>query len=93
MVSGSSLQQVSQWVGSCVAWYFLLKIHKEKITGKSIVSGNNSPTEKISTFVDEHIKMMVPLIPSYVRDTPDLIKRIENFSHRGDFYLVTMDVT
>ena len=37
--------------------------------------------------------MMVPLIPSYVRDTPDFIKRIENFSHRGDFYLVTMDVT
>ena len=36
---------------------------------------------------------MVPLIPSYVRDTPVFIKRIENFSHRGDFYLVTMDVT
>ena len=75
------------------AWYFLPKIHKEKITGRPIVSGNNSPTEKISAFVDEHIKMMVPLIPSYVRDTPDFIKRIENFSHRGDFYLVTMDVT
>ena len=75
------------------AWYFLPKIHKENITGRPIVSGNNSPTEKISAFVDEHIKMMVPLIPSYVRDTPDFIKRIENFSHRGDFYLVTMDVT
>ena len=32
-------------------------------------------------------------VPSYVRDTPDFIKRIENFSYRGDFYLVTMDVT
>ena len=62
-------------------------------TERPIISGNNSPTEKISAFVDEHIKMMVPLIPSYVRDTPDFIKRIENFSHRGDFYLVTMDVT
>ena len=50
------------------AWYFLPKIYKEKITGRPIVSGNNSPTEKISAFVDERIKMMVPLIPSYVRD-------------------------
>ena len=48
---------------------------------------------KISAFVDEHIKMMVPLIPSYVRDTPDFIKKIENFSITGDIYLVTMDVT
>ena len=68
------------------ARYFLPKIHKEKITARPIISGNNSPTEKISAFVDEHIKMMVPLIPSYVRDTPDFIKRIVNFSHRGDFY-------
>ena len=36
---------------------------------------------------------MVPLIPSYVRDTPDFIKKIENFSITGDAYLVTMDVT
>ena len=28
------------------AWYFLPKIHKEKITGRPIVSGNNSPAEK-----------------------------------------------
>ena len=75
------------------ACYFLPTIRKEKITGRPIVSGNNSPTEKISAFVDEHIKMMVPLIPPYVRDTPDFIKKIENFSHTVDFYLVTMDVT
>ena len=65
----------------------------EKITGRPIVSGNNCPTAKISAFVDEHIKMMVPLIPSYVRDTPDFIRKIENFSIPGDVYLVTMDVT
>ena len=58
-----------------------------------MVNGSNSPTEKISAFVDEHIKIMVPLIPSYVRDTPDFIKKIKNFSHTGNYYLVTMDVT
>ena len=77
----------------CANWYFLPKIHKAKITGRPIVSGNNSPTEKISSFIDEHIKGLVPKIPSYVRDTPDFIKKVENFHHNGDFLLVTMDVT
>ena len=75
------------------AFYFLPKIHKQNITGRPIISGNNSPTEKISAFIDEHIKQFVPLTKSYVRDTPDFIKKIEQFSHNGDFYLVTMDVT
>ena len=75
------------------AFYFLPKIHKQNITGRPIISGNNSPTEKISAFVDEHIKQFVPHIKSYVRDTPDFIKKIENFKLIGDYFLVTMDVT
>ena len=75
------------------AFYFLPKIHKQNITGRPIISGNNSPTEKISAFVDEHIKQFVPHIKSYVRDTPDFIKKIENFKLNGDYFLVTMYVT
>ena len=75
------------------AFYFLPKIHKQKITGRPIISGNNCPTEKISAFIDEHIKQFVPHIKSYVRDTPDFIKKIENFKLNGDYFLVTMDVT
>ena len=75
------------------AFYFLPKIHKQNITGRPIISGNNSPTEKISALIDEHIKQFVPLTKSYVGDTPDFIKKNEKFSHNGDFYLVTMDVT
>ena len=48
--------------------------------------------KKIS-IIDEHIKGFVPKIASFVRDTPDFIKKIENFHHNGDFLLVTMDVT
>ena len=75
------------------AFYFLPTIHKQKITGRPIISGNNCPTEKISAFIDEHIKQFVPHIKSYVRDTPDFIKKIENFKLTGDYFLVTMDVT
>ena len=69
------------------------KMHKQNISGRPIISGNNSPTEKISAFVDEHIKQLVPHIKSYVQDTPDFIKKIENFKLNGDYFLVTMDVT
>ena len=71
-------------------FYFLPKVHKAKITGRPIISGNNSPTERIAAFVDEHIKSLVPLIKSYVRD---FIKKIENFNLTGHYFLVTMDVT
>ena len=46
------------------AFYFLPKIHKQNIMGRPIISGNNSPTEKISAFVDEHIKQFVPSVKS-----------------------------
>jgi hypothetical protein len=58
-------------------FYFLPKIHKPTITGRPIISGNGSPTEAISAFVDEHIKRYVPLLPSYIRDTTDFIRKIE----------------
>jgi hypothetical protein len=44
------------------------------------VSGCNSNTEKISKFVDHHPKQLVPLMPSYLQDTPDLLRQIEVLS-------------
>ena len=74
-------------------FYFLPKILKSIIKGRPIISGTKSPTEKISEFVDEHIKQFVPKIRSYIRDTPHFIKEIENFTIDGPCLLVTMDVT
>ena len=67
-------------------FYSLPKIHKTNITGRPIISGNNSPTERISSFVDEHIKILVPKIKSYVRDTLDFIRNIEEFRQTGWFH-------
>ncbi len=73
--------------------YFLLKIHKKQVKGRHIISGNGCPTEQISAFVDEHIKEYVTLFPSYVKDSPDFIRKFENFSSRNEIILVTMDLT
>ena len=75
------------------SFYFLPKIHKKEIKGRPIISGNGSPTEKISALVDELLKDYVKQIPSYVRDTSDFIQKVEAFTHPSDYFLVTMDVS
>ena len=61
---------------------------------RPIISGIGNATEKISHFVDEHIKPFVSSIPSYIRDITDFISQIENITDLPDkFYLVTLDVT
>ena len=74
-------------------FYFLPKIHKKKVVGRPIISGNGSPTENISAYVDEHIKEYVKVFPSYVKDTTDFINKIRNLKTQNRIILVTMDVT
>ena len=62
--------------------YHLFKVHKAHEPpnlppGRPIVSGCNSITENISKFVDFHAKELVPEIPSYLQDTPDFLRHIE----------------
>lgn len=76
--------------------YLLPKIHK-KVTptpGRLIVSGNGSPTEKISALVDFIMKPYVPLISSYVRDSSHVLEQLRNISGLSrDTLLVSLDVT
>jgi len=55
----------------------LPKIHKKDVKDRPIISGNGSPTEQISSFVDEHLKHIVFKLPSYIRDTIDFIQKVE----------------
>ena len=52
-------------------FYLLPKIHKAGNPGRPIVSGNGSPTERISEFVDSYLNPLVSHIPSYIQDTTD----------------------
>ncbi|RUS69792.1 hypothetical protein EGW08_022449 [Elysia chlorotica] len=57
-------------------FYILPKIHKEGNPGRHIISGNGSPTEIISQFVDCHMKDLVKQLPSYVQDDMDFLRKI-----------------
>ena len=49
--------------------YLLPKIHKPNIPGRPIISGCDSPTDKLSSFIDSFLAPLVPHIPSHIKDT------------------------
>jgi peptide-methionine (R)-S-oxide reductase len=76
--------------------YLLPKIHKNKVPppGRPIVSGNSSPTERLSQLADLFLQPLVASTPSYVRDTTDFINKIQNVSNLlPGSTLCTIDVT
>ena len=52
-------------------FYLLPKIHKQGCPGRPVISGCGTPTEKISAFVDQNVRPLVPEINSYIKDTND----------------------
>ena len=59
-------------------FYLLPKIHKTNCPGRPVISGCNTPNEKISAFVDHQLKPLVPQISSYVKDTNDFLKKLKD---------------
>ena len=57
--------------------YLLPKIHKGKTSapGRLVTSNNQTATENISSFLDFHLKNIVPTIPHILEDTKDFFKK------------------
>ena len=73
-------------------FYTLTKIHKSTITGRPIISGCDSPTERISSFVDTLLQPISKTQKSYLKDTTDFINFIVNTKVKKRTFLVSMDV-
>ena len=58
-------------------FYTLTKIHKPKLVGRPIISGCDSPTERISSFVDTLLQPIAQKQKSFIKDTTDFISFIE----------------
>ena len=70
----------------------LPEIHKGNKPGRPIVNEIGSITEKISAFIDEHIRPLVAKIPSYVKDTSNFLSLTMGKGLHGEDLLVTIDV-
>ena len=64
-------------------FYLLPKIHKWTINvpGRPVISNNGTATERISSFLDFHLKNIIPAIPHVLEDTQDFLYRIEQLQN------------
>ena len=74
-------------------FYTLTKTHKPNPVGRPIISGCDSPTERISSFVDYLLQAIAKVQESYLKDTTDFLNFIEKTKVVKDTMLVSMDVT
>ena len=71
-------------------FYELFKVHKEHIPGETpserpIISGSGSITENISLLVEHFIKDLSMKHPSFLQDTPDFLRIIEDINSEGPY--------
>lgn len=59
--------------------YTLPKTHKDnqKPPGRPVIAGIGSLTEKISTYIDSFSKLHVVALPSFIKDSMDMIKALK----------------
>ncbi|XP_033729648.1 uncharacterized protein LOC117318802 [Pecten maximus] len=74
------------------SFYLLPKIHKAGNPGRPIINSIGHPTEKISKFIDFHLRSHVESLPSYLKDTTYYLKKTPCSNLPDDTLLVTMDV-
>jgi len=73
-------------------FYTLTKIHKPNLAGRPIVSGNGGPTERISSFIDSLLQPIAKKQESYIKDTTDFVRFIENTPIPENAIIATLDV-
>ena len=76
-------------------FYLLPKIHKRitNVPGRPVISNNGTATERISEYLDYHLKRIIPEVPHILEDTRDLLNRIKDLSDiPDDAILVSFDV-
>ena len=75
--------------------YLLPKIHKslENVPGRPMISKCGTPTEKVSEFLDHHLKPVMQSGKSYIKDSGHFLEKIKTLGCIPDnAILVTADV-
>ena len=76
-------------------FYLLPKIHKRlhNVPGRPVISNSGYYTEKISSFLDHHLQLLVQAVKSYIKDKNEFLKKLRSLPKLPDgITLCTMDV-
>ena len=76
-------------------FYLLPKIHKRLVDppGRPIVSSVDSSTEKILMMLDLILQPQVLLTKSYIRDTPDFLRKLEDVEINQDCWIIALNMS
>ena len=75
-------------------FYILPKIRKPGNPGRPTVSSNSHPTERISHFVDHPLQPLVYKLPSFVKNTNDVLNKLQTIGNLpANSLLVTLNVS
>ena len=76
-------------------FYLLPKIHQRlhSVSGRPIMSNSGFYTENISAFLDLHCKPIATKVKSYIKDTNDFLRKLQNLAKLpDDAILCTIDL-
>jgi len=74
-------------------FYGMPKVHKTPLKLRPVVSCINSFNSIFSTWLDFKMKQLLPLIPSYIKDSRDLLKEIQTLHIPSDAKIFTADAS
>jgi len=72
--------------------YFLKKTHKIPMGIRPIVSCCDSPTENLSQFIDYWLQPIMKALPSYLKNSTQLVNELKQLKVKPNIILVTIDV-
>ena len=85
---------------SLAKFYMTFKVHKAHTPmtappPRPIISGSGSITENLGVYIEHHIKDIANKHDSYIQDTPDFLRKIDQINHGpklpSNAMLVTID--
>ena len=63
------------------------------VPGRPVIFNNGTSTENISSYLDYHLKSLIPNVPHILEDTRDFVNRIQDLSDLPErSILVSFDV-
>ena len=72
-------------------FYITLKIHTKNNPRRPVIHSISCHISEISHFLDHHLQPVVKEIPSYIKDTKDFVKKINNLTVPKDSILANMN--
>ncbi|XP_077137802.1 uncharacterized protein LOC143803929 [Ranitomeya variabilis] len=94
IISKKQMEYLTIEYPTIATFYALPKVHKNVVCppGRPIVAGNNGFSEPICKLIDFVLHPLVETLPSYLKDTNDVLRKMDGIQLEDNMVLVTCDI-